>query len=211
MTMFWYNNWQSGSGKYLYEELLQNLAQQITEELLDMYLRGVPTDKTFDELLAQRLPPHYSKHKTEIGRLANRILGEKGYYNSYKPGKFLETPQEYQREQTQYYQQMRSDRQRLIPQARVITQDILTRYWQNGERNANFAEMFYAYAQEAAPQDYLFILEYVIESIQALGYTIHSLVPFEISLTFYNTRKPDPPAPQPPANPLRTLFTKLLG
>ena len=208
--MFWYNSGRNRLYKHYYENLLEDFARQISIELLDMYLRGVPTDKTFDELVAQRLPPHFSKHQTDIASLTNHILHEKGYCRTFTPGKFLETEEEHQREQKQYWQK-RVDRQRLTPRAQTITKEIIAHYWQNGAGDANFAEVFYPYAQDATPDEYHFLLEYVIESIPASGYTIHSLAPFRISLTFYNTHKPDPPKPQPPANPLRALLTKLLG
>ena len=207
MELYWFNTWHNMMDKHHYEELLQKVAQQITDELLDMYLRQVPTDKTFEELLAQRLPPCYSKHQAVISSRANTILYNKGYYITYMPGKFLENHSEHQQRQQEYWQ-TRVDRELLTPQAQALTVEIIAHCRQNGESNANLAELIYPHATDATPDEYLFLIENVIDGIKDAGYTIHSLDPLEISFTFTNILKPDPPEPEP-ANPLLALLSKL--
>ncbi len=210
--MHWYHAEKNQYDKWCYEKLLNELAQQISDELLEMYLRQEPTDKTFDELLTERLPPHYSKHHFEISFLAGHILFKKGYNITLEPGKFLETLEEEEQKKRQYRQACLDSYRHLIPQAQAITAEIIAHCRQNGADNtATFAELVYPHAQEATSDEYTFLLEYIIDGINAAGYTIDSFAPLTISLTFHNTLKPTPfpPEPEPPTNPLRRLYQKL--
>ena len=193
--MLWYNTNSNITDKWRYEKLLQTMAQSICDELLRLYLSKTPTDKTFNELFTQCLPPHYSQHHADVYRLCSRLLMDQGYYISAEPGKILENAVEYDQQQYRAWH-VSPDRDRLLPMAQTITQTILAQYQQGAARDADFIQLVHPHAADVTAEEYIFLTENIIDNICAAGYTIHTFDPFQISLTF-NTHKPPRPIPCP--------------